>query len=215
MPELWQEAGRDCSKFLHCPCEGTRYLSCFHMPFVFAYLESRTLAPCLGLRGSPAASFLVHHLVSCKHLVENYSKYMCCRTLVRVDVEGSWSFFNPRKQNNTLTPLQTARWGEWAAAKTCPAALSEPGLDVLLAYTASFDLYCTGCGVKDFISQAPLQIRRTEGCQLSPCVLGWNFGDPFFLGYLKEVSLFIHYLWVAEPFKQDLLHVPAKLCLSC
>lgn len=58
MSELWQEAGRDCSEFLHCPCEGTPYLSGFHMSFVSAYLGSRALAPCLGPCESQAVSLL-------------------------------------------------------------------------------------------------------------------------------------------------------------
>lgn len=40
-----------------------------------------------------------HHLVSCKYLVENYSKHTCCRTFRRIYVEGSLSSLNPRKQN--------------------------------------------------------------------------------------------------------------------
>jgi hypothetical protein len=35
-----------------------------------------------------------------------------------------------------------------------------------------------------------------------------------FWGYLKEISLFIIYPWVAESFKSDFLHVHAKACLA-
>lgn len=41
-------------------------------------------------------------------------------------------------------------------AGTFPAALSEPVLEMLLAYIVSIYLYYTGHGVKDFISRGTL-----------------------------------------------------------
>lgn len=82
-----------------------------------------------------------------------------------------------------ITPLQTALWGGWdghdlpcSTFRACAGNVPHLYCILHLSYKQH--------AVKDFISQAPLQMR-TECLQLSACVL-WNLWHSLFLGYLKE-----------------------------